>query len=74
MPEELSSWGNPIIPSTGINKKPLTDVQFQKLVNEVQADQTYGATDFDRATKTRADLFSRLRFPKSSNGVKIKQD
>lgn len=70
MPQEMNSW----IPSTSIDTKPITSVEFKRLVNEVQEDQWNGAKDFERATSTRAELFSRLRFPKSSNGVKIKND
>lgn len=67
--EELTSFA--AVPSTAV--EPKTDVNLQKLINEVQQDQWCGATDFERATATRAELFSRLRFPVSSIGKAIKK-
>lgn len=67
---ELSSF-NPDIPSTA--EKPKSDVNMTKLINEVLQDEWGGATNFDRATAARSELFSRLRFPVSSSGKPLKK-
>jgi hypothetical protein len=64
---EIGSWSAPE-PRPGP-----TDIGLKKLINEVQEDQWNGATNIERATATRAELFSRLRFPISSRGTAVKK-
>jgi hypothetical protein len=64
---EIGSWSAPE-PRPGP-----TDIGLKKLINEVQEDQWNGATNIERATATRAELFSRLRFPLSSRGTVVKK-
>lgn len=71
--EELNDWEPVSVPSTGVEIKPMSSVEFKRLVNEVQQDQWHGASNFSRATAARAELFSRLRFPKSSIAVPMKR-
>lgn len=65
--EEMSGWGGP--PPTPAT----TDIGLKKLINEVQEDQWNGATNIERATAARAELFARLRFPVSSRGPQVKK-
>lgn len=67
--EELTSFA--AVPSTAV--EPKSDVKLQKLINEVLQDEWHGASNFERATGARAELFSRLRFPMSSIGKAIKK-
>lgn len=71
MPEEMKTWEAVQVPSTSI--KPRTDVGLEILISQVQLDQWNGTTEFDRATRDRAELFSRLRFPRSSIGSSVKK-
>jgi hypothetical protein len=65
--KEIGSWSAPP-PEVG-----KADIGLKKLINEVQEDQWNGATNIERATATRAELFSRLRFPLSSRGTAVKK-
>lgn len=67
--EELTSFA--AVPSTAVEQQ--TDVKLQALINEVLQDEWCGASNFERATRARAELFSRLRFPKSSIGTPVKK-
>lgn len=70
MPSEIT-WDE--VPSTAVETEYKTPLEFQVLIAEVQSDQWDGTTEIDRATSSRAQLFSRLRFPFSSIGKSVKE-
>jgi hypothetical protein len=63
---EIGSWSAPE-PRPGP-----TDIGLKKLINEVQEDQWNGATNIERATATRAELFSRFRFQLALEGLLLR--